>query len=123
MVAGLVAFLFGVVLKYDKPSTAPTTPIQELSVSVMQPVNLGPIINTKLREAEASFATDGTTMYFNCEMHQGSSGNDICVSRLIGTLEAGQWSRPEIVAPDVISRTDTLDVEPIISLDEKTLFF
>ncbi len=90
---------------------------------VMGPVNLGPVINTKLREAEPSFTADGKTMYFNCQMRPGPGGNDICVTRLIGTLEEGRWTTPEIVAPSVISLTDTMDVEPLISRDGKTLYF
>lgn len=90
---------------------------------VAQPVNLGPVINTKLRDAEPSFTADGKTMYFNCQMRPGPAGNDICVSRLVGTLEDGRWTTPEIVAPGVISLIDTLDVEPLISADGKKLYF
>ena len=90
---------------------------------VMGPVNLGPVINTKLREAEPSFTADGKTMYFNCQVRPGPGGNDICITRLIGTLEDGRWTTPEIVAPGVISLTDTFDVEPLISPDGKKLFF
>lgn len=90
---------------------------------VMQPVNLGSVINTKLREAEVSFTADGKTMYFNCQMRPGPAGNDICVSRLIGTVENGRWTTPEIVAPGVISLTDKAEVEPLISADGKTLYF
>jgi len=120
---GLVLLILGVILKQCKPPATSTAAKPESSVSIMQPVNLGPVINTKLREAEASFTADGKTMYFNCEMRKGSGGNDICVSYLIGPLEEGQWSTPQIVAPGVISRTDTFEVEPIISPDGKTLFF
>jgi hypothetical protein len=87
------------------------------------PVNLGFVINTKLRQAEVSFTADGKTMYFNCQMRPGQPGNDICVSRLIGTFEGGRWSTPEIVAPGVISLTDKSEVEPLISADGKTLYF
>jgi len=88
-----------------------------------QPVNLGPVINTELRQVEPSFTADGRAMYFNCQMRPGPGGNDICVTRLIGTLEERRWTPPEIVASGVISLTDTFDVEPVISLDGKKLYF
>ncbi len=90
---------------------------------VAAPINLGPIINTKLRQAEASFTADGKTMYFNCQMRPDPAGNDICVSHLIGTFEEGRWTTPEIVAPGVISLRDKSDVEPLISPDGKRLYF
>ncbi len=70
-------------------------------------MNLGPVINTELRQVEPSFTADGRTMYFNCQMRPGPGGNDICVTRLIGTLEEGRRTPPEIVASGVISLTDT----------------
>jgi hypothetical protein len=62
-------------------------------------------------------------MYFNCQVRPGRAGNDICVSRLIGTLEDGKWTTPEVVAPGVISLKETFDAEPLISPDGKKLFF
>jgi hypothetical protein len=101
------------------PAAATAAPRKAL----VQPVNLGPVINTELRDAEVSFTADGKTMYFNCQRGPGRTGNDICESRLIGTLEEGRWTTPEIVAPGVISLPETMDVEPVISPDGKTLFF
>jgi hypothetical protein len=100
-----------------------SAPTSEKAKQSPGPVNLGPVINTKLREAEPSFTADGKTMYFNCQVRPGPGGNDICVTRLNGTLEDGRWTTPEIVAPGVISLTDTFDVEPLISPDGKKLFF
>ena len=111
----LLGFLAGCVSQEAILRTAPATTVQ--------PVNLSSVINTKLREAEVSFTADGKTMYFNCQMRPGPAGNDICVSRLIGKPEDGRWTTPEIVAPGVISLTDTLEVEPLISADGKTLYF
>ena len=93
------------------------------SDSIAQPVNFGPVINTALRQAEPSFTSDGKTMYFNCQLRPDRAGNDICVSRLIGTLEEGKWTTPEVVAPGVISLKETFDAEPLISSDGKKLFF
>ena len=109
-----------------KEGTEPTTPAVATQVSpelVAQPVNFGPVINTKLRQAEPSFTADGKTMYFNCQVRPDRAGNDICVSNLIGTLEDGKWTTPEVVAPGVISLKETFDAEPLISSDGKKLFF
>lgn len=90
---------------------------------VVEPVNFGPVINTKLRQAEPSFTADGKTMYFNCQVRPDRAGNDICVSRLVGTLDDGNWTTPEVIAPGVISLNATADQEPLISPDGKRLFF
>ena len=111
----LLGFLAGCA---SQEATAPVAPATKV-----QPVNLSSAVNTKLREAEASFTADGKTMYFNCQTRPGPAGNDICVSRLIGNLEDGKWTKPEVVAPGVISLADTMDVEPVISPDGKKLFF
>ena len=111
----LLGFLAGCA---SQEATAPVAPATKV-----QPVNLSAAVNSKLREAEASFTADGKTMYFNCQTRPGPAGNDICVSRLIGNLEDGKWTKPEVVAPGVISLADTMDVEPVISPDGKKLFF
>jgi len=115
----LLGLLFGCVSKEPTPSAAAKAePVRQVT-----PVNLGRVINTKLRDVEPSFTADGKTMYFNCQMRPGRRGNDICVSRLTGSWENGSWTKPEIVAPGVISRTDTSEVEPLISPDGKILYF
>ncbi len=120
--AVVLGFLVGCVSLEAALPAAPVT-VQAPSPQQTAPVNLGPVINTKLREAEASFTADGTTMYFNCQMRPGPGGNDICVSHLTGAFEEGRWTTPEIVAPGVISLAETFDAEPSISPDGKTLFF
>lgn len=108
-----------------KEGAEPTTPADTTRVgeSAIDAVNFGPVINTKLREAEPSFTADSKTMYFNCQVRPDRAGNDICVSRLVGTLEDGNWTTPEVVAPGVISLNATADQEPLISPDGKRLFF
>lgn len=106
----------------EDPTTSAVTE-RAISEPLAQPVNFGPVINTKLRQAEASFTADGKTMYFNCQVRPDRAGNDICVSRLIGALEDGKWTTPEVVAPGVISLNETFDAEPLISSDGKKLFF
>jgi len=121
--AVLLGLLAGCVSQDATLAVAPTAVTPARVIPVAQPVNFGMAINTKLREAEVSFTPDGKTMYFNCQMRPGFAGNDICVSRLIGTFEEGRWTTPEIVAPGVISRTDGIEVEPVISADGKRLYF
>src|SRR6187455_205532 len=78
-----------------KEGAEPTTPAVTMALapeSAMGVVNFGPVINTKLRQAEPSFTADGKTMYFNCQVRPDRSGNDICVSTLIGNLEDGNWT-------------------------------
>lgn len=121
--AVLLGLLAGCVSQDATLAVAPATVTAVRPTPVVQPVNLGSAINTKLREGEVSFTADGKTMYFNCQMRPRRAGNDICVSRLIGTFDEGRWTTPEIVAPGVISRTDTPEVEPVISADGKRLYF
>jgi hypothetical protein len=78
-------------------------------------VNMGPNINTSLREAEPSFTADGRTMYFNCY------DADICVSQLIGTWEEGKWSTPERLSAPI--NTGYFEVEPLIGPDGDKLYF
>ena len=119
----LFALLPGCGLKEEAKVAIPTVTMRAAPEPVAQPVNFGPVINTKLREAEPSFTADGKTMYFNCQVRPDRAGNDICVSSLIGTLEDGKWTTPEVVAPGVISLKETFDAEPLISSDGKKLFF
>jgi Tol biopolymer transport system component len=123
---GLSAFLFGLLAGcVSQEATLPLAPITAKAVPLKQagPMNLGPVINTKRRDVEPSFTADGKTMYYNCQTGPLPGGNNICVSRLNGTLDNGQWTKPDIVAPDVISRADTSEVEPLISPDGKMLYF
>ena len=123
VLAALAGLFTGCVSQEATLPAAPAAATAAPPKAMVQAVNLGPVINTKLRDVEPSFTADGKTMYFNCQMRPGPAGNDICVSRLIGTLENGRWTTSEIVAPGVISRTDTHEVEPLISADGKTLYF
>jgi WD40-like Beta Propeller Repeat len=80
-----------------------------------QPVNMGPIINTGLREAEPSFTGDGRTMYFNCRT------SDICVTHLLSTWEEGRWAPPEVLGPPI--STEFTEVEPVINDAGDKLYF
>jgi hypothetical protein len=90
-------------------TTQPVPGLQRLAV------NMGPAINTNLREAEPSFTADGRTMFFNCQ------DADICVSRLIGTWEEGKWTPPERL--DAPISTGYFEFEPMINPDGNKLYF
>jgi hypothetical protein len=79
------------------------------------PVNLGAAINTAHRDTEPSFTADGRTMYFNC------NSGDICVSHLVGTWEAGNWTPLERLGPPI--STEYEEVEPVINAAGDKLYF
>ena len=79
-------------------------------------VNLGPVVNSPLRDAEPTFTPDGSTMYFNCFGRAGRAGNDICVTHRRG----GSWSEPEVV--ESVSTDEYTEVEPLLSPDGARLY-
>lgn len=81
-----------------------------------EPVNMGPIINSMVRDAEPTFTSDGNTMYFNCHDRPGRTGGDICVSTRLN----GAWSEPEIVGGPI--STEYSEVEPLLSPDGTQLY-
>lgn len=80
------------------------------------PLNLGPGVNSPLRDAEPTFTADGGTMYFNCFGRGGRAGNDICVTY----REGGAWSEPEVV--EAVSTDRYMEVEPLLSPDGTKLY-
>ena len=82
---------------------------------VAVPANLGPVINTRHREAEPSFTADGRAMYFN------GNDYDILVSHLIGTWEEGRWTSPQVIGPPISS--SYFEVEPAINATGDKLYF
>jgi WD40-like Beta Propeller Repeat len=83
--------------------------------TVSKAVNLGPVINTGHREAEASFTADGRTMVFNC------NSTDICVSHLTGSWEQANWTPPQLLGPPI--STAYVEVEPWINTTGDKLYF
>ena len=76
-----------------------------------EPVNMGPIINSMVRDAEPTFTPDGNTMYFNCYDRPGRTGGDICVSTRLN----GAWSEPGIVGAPI--STEYSEIETPLSPD------
>ncbi len=56
-----------------------------------EPVNLGPVINTKYAEEGVSMQADGKTLYFSSKGHNTMGGYDIFKS----VYSNGHWSDPE----------------------------
>lgn len=53
------------------------------------PKNLGPNVNTPLREAAISLSPDGNTMYFSSQGHNSMGGYDVFMSK----YENGSWGK------------------------------
>jgi len=57
-----------------------------------EPVNLGPVINTKYGEEGVDIQADGKTLYFSSEGHNSMGGYDVFKSQCDSN---GKWSEPE----------------------------
>jgi WD40-like Beta Propeller Repeat len=82
-----------------------------------KPVNMGPAINNKERDAEVSFLPDGKTMYYNCSNRIPGNGNDICISYFVD----GEWTTGEVVGLPISTKYS--EVEPVISSNGNRLTF
>lgn len=83
-----------------------------------EPVNLGPVVNTKGWESQPSFSSDGRTLYFVSNRPGGFGESDIWITRL---RENGEWTTP-VNAGDVIN-TKEAERGPFIHPDAVTLYF
>lgn len=81
------------------------------------PVNMGPDINTKGDEEAPFIATDGTSLYFTSNGHEGQGNGDIFVS----WFEDKQWSYPENLGYPINSPTKEIGF--YIKGDGKTAYF
>jgi hypothetical protein len=123
---GSFIIMLGLVIAYGQQGTPKGTP----SWYQTEPVNMGDNINTKNREAEATFTADSKTMYYNCSTGLGQNDNNICVSYFVDD----EWTVGVVVEGDAASPISTLgpsaagperymEVEPYISLDGNKLQF
>jgi outer membrane protein OmpA-like peptidoglycan-associated protein len=70
-----------------------------------EPVNLGPVINTKDMEEDAFLAADNTTIYFESKGHGGYGGFDVFMSkRLDDTWK--NWSTPVNLGQTINTKKD-----------------
>jgi len=83
------------------------------------PVNLGPTINSSSNETAPSISADGLSLFFDSD-HPGGTGSwDIWMATRPTT--DGDWGAPVPLPPLVNS--SSIDGEPSISADERTLYF
>ncbi len=80
--------------------------------------NLGPNINSKFRETQPSFSSDGKSLYFVSNRPGGLGMHDIYVSVL---KDDGSWGVPKNLGPTVNTVGDEQSV--FIHPDGKTLYF
>ncbi len=79
--------------------------------------NLGPYINTAADEEAPYMATDGKSLYFTSDGHQGQGDGDLFVSR----LENGNWTEAANLGYPINSQGKELGV--FVHKDGKTIFF
>lgn len=63
-----------------------------------EPINLGPVVNTNAAEFAPFLASDGVTLYFASEGHDGQGGADIFLTRRLDDSWRN-WSTPENLGP------------------------
>lgn len=83
----------------------------------MEPINLGPEINTKGDEETPFLHADGRTLYFASNGHPSVGGKDLYVSRL-GTN--GKWSKPVNLGYPINTEGDEAGL--FVALDGKSAF-
>jgi hypothetical protein len=83
------------------------------------PVNLGPLINTSLADANAFLSADEHTMYFVSARPGGSGSNDLWASHR--RCRACDWEAPYSLGSSVNSAA--ADGSPTLSEDGRLLFF
>ena len=84
-----------------------------------EPVNLGPVINSKGQEACPCLSTDGLSLLFSGDRPGGLGKSDLWMCTRTATSEP--WSVPTNLGSGVNS--DEHDIAPCLSSDELTLLF
>ncbi len=85
----------------------------------LEPVNLGPIVNSSSTEFGPNISADGLSLYFNSSRPGGSGQNDLYVTTRKTVLDP--WGEPLNLGP--IVNTSFHDVNPNITADGLSLFF
>ncbi len=70
-----------------------------------EPKSLGRTINTEKEESDPFLASDGVTLYFSSNGHQGVGKRDIFMSRRIGNSWTN-WSKPVNLGPTINTTKD-----------------
>ncbi len=84
-----------------------------------EPVNLGPVINTKYDEEAVFMHPDGKTLYFSSKGHKTMGGYDIFKSLWNDSTKA--WSEPENIGYPINTADD--DVSFVVSANGKHGYF
>jgi outer membrane protein OmpA-like peptidoglycan-associated protein len=81
------------------------------------PVNLGPVINSRNWESQPSLASNGKDLYFTSDRSGGFGGTDLYHSSFSDT----GWSKPRNLGPTINTSRD--EQFPFIHPDGNTLYF
>jgi outer membrane protein OmpA-like peptidoglycan-associated protein/tetratricopeptide (TPR) repeat protein len=84
----------------------------------VEPINMGPKINSYSWESQPSLSADGRTLYFVSDRRGGYGRRDIWMSKL---GEDGQWGTPTNLGPTINTPDD--DLSPFVHANGTTLFF
>src|SRR2546426_3151241 len=83
------------------------------------PVNLGPVINSVLRENGPAISKDGLSLYFGSFRDGGFGGSDIWGSHRAGVDDS--WGPPVNLGPTI--KTAVLEAVPPVSPDRHLVVF
>ena len=84
-----------------------------------EPVNLGPVVNSKEREHEPFLSADGLTLWFDSDREGGLGSSDLWMCERSSTSES--WSAPVNLGPRINS--ERIESSPCLSSDGLTLLF
>lgn len=82
------------------------------------PVNLGPLVNSKYWDTQPSIASDGKTLYFTSTRPGGKGSSDIWQTT---RLEDDSWTKPVNLGDSINS--EFAEMTPLIHPDNQTLYF
>lgn len=85
----------------------------------MEPINMGPVINTPAWESQPSLSADGQMLYFTSNRKGGMGGKDIWVSIRAG--ERNGWTMPINLGAPINTAGD--EESPFIHADGLTMYF
>jgi len=92
--------------------------VKNLGEKWSSPINMGPPISSNAWDAQPSYASDGTTLYFVSNRKGGLGDADIWVSQL---TKEGVWGQPENLGPKI--NTSGREEAVFIHQDNQTLYF
>jgi len=82
------------------------------------PINMGPLVNTKYWEAQPSLSADGQLLYFTSNRPGGQGGYDIWLTY---RRSNGEWAKPINLGKEINTPLD--DETPFYHPDGQTLYF